>query len=103
CASLAGRHPIKESTARTILKRLEEKGYVTHKLEGRANVYRGLEAPESGAAKGVRQIIERFCGGSAEKRLGGMVWNDGIDERELERLAQKIAQRAPQRKRLEGE
>ena len=28
-AALAARHPMKESTARTVLKRLEEKGYVT--------------------------------------------------------------------------
>lgn len=91
--ALADRHPMKESTARTILSRLEEKGYITHRVEGRTNVYSGSEAPQSVAANSVRQIIERFCGGSVEQLLVGMVNNDVVDERELQRLAQRIARR----------
>jgi predicted transcriptional regulator len=92
-ADLAERHPMKESTARTILKRLEEKGYVRHRVEGRTNVYSGIDAPQHVAAKAVRQIIERFCGGSVEELLLGMVNDDVVDERELQRLAQRIARR----------
>jgi len=91
--TLADRHPMKESTARTILKRLEEKGYVEHGTEGRTNVYRGIDAPQSVAARAVRQIIERFCGGSVEQLLVGMVADDVVDEKELQRLAQQIAKR----------
>src|SRR6185369_9315102 len=92
-AALAERHPMKESTARTMLKRLEEKGYVRHRVEGRTNVYSGIDAPQSVAAKAVRQIIDRFCGGSVEQLLVGMVNDDVVDERELERLDQRIARR----------
>jgi predicted transcriptional regulator len=91
--ALAGRHPMKESTVRTVLKRLEEKGYVRHRVDGRTNVYSGMEPPQKVAAGAVRQIIERFCGGSVEQLLVGMVANDVVDERELERLAQRIARR----------
>lgn len=98
-AALAERHPMKESTARTILKRLEEKGYIRHRVDGRTNVYTGVDAPENVAAKAVRQIIERFCGGSVEQLLVGMVANDVVDEQELQRLAQRIAGR----KTREGE
>ena len=91
--SLARRHPMKESTVRTILKRLEEKEYLAHRVDGRTNVYTGLDAPQNVAAKAVRQIIERFCGGSVEQLLVGMVANDVVDERELQRLAQRIARR----------
>ncbi len=90
-AALAGRHPMKESTARTMLKRLEEKGYVRHRVDGRTNVYSGVEPPRNVAARAVRQIIDRFCGGSVEELLVGMVANQVVDERELERLAQRIA------------
>jgi len=92
-AALAERHPMKESTVRTILKRLEEKGYLRHKVEGRTNIYIGADAPQNVAAKAVRQIIDRFCGGSVEELLVGMVANDVVDERELQRLAQRIARR----------
>jgi BlaI family penicillinase repressor len=92
-SALAVKHPMKESTVRTILKRLEEKDYVSHRVAGRTNIYRGVEAPQNVAAKAVRQIIDRFCGGSVEELLMGMVANDVVDERELQRLAQRIARR----------
>jgi len=94
---LAQRHPMKESTVRTVLKRLEEKGYVRHQVDGRTNVYSGLDAPRSVAARAVSQIIERFCGGSVEELLVGMVANQVVDERELQRLAQRIARRKVQK------
>ena len=97
--ALAGRHPMKESTARTMLKRLEEKGYVRHRVEGRTNVYSGAEAPQSVAVRAVRQIIDRFCGGSVEQLLVGMVANDVVGEHELERLAQRIARSKPRKEK----
>ena len=91
--ALATQHPMKESTARTILTRLEAKGYVSHVVAGRTNVYRALEARQSVAAGAVRQIIDRLCGGSVEQLLVGMVDDEVIGEKELQRLAQKIAKR----------
>jgi BlaI family penicillinase repressor len=92
-AALASRHPMKESTARTVLTRLEEKGYLRRRVDGRTNVYSGVDAPQSVAAGAVRQIIDRLCGGSVEKLLVGMVDDEVLSERELQRLAQKIAKR----------
>ena len=88
--ALAARHPMKDSTARTILKRLEEKGYVAHRVDGRTNIYRGLTAPQNVAVRAVRQIIDRFCGGSIEQLLVGMVDDEIVDEQELQRLAKKL-------------
>src|ERR1017187_3991382 len=59
--------PMKDSTMRTVLRRLEEKGYVTHAVEGRAFLYRAAEHRGNVAARAVKQIIDRFCGGSAEQ------------------------------------
>jgi BlaI family penicillinase repressor len=91
--ALAERHPMKDSTARTILKRLEEKGYVKHLVEGRTNVYRVSEPPRNLAVTAVQQIIDRLCGGSAEQLIVGMVDRELLDERELRRLAEKLARR----------
>jgi predicted transcriptional regulator len=91
--ALAPRRPLKDSTVRTILRRLEAKGYLTHRIEGRTYIYTGVEPAQNVAAGAVRQIIDRFCGGSVEQLLVGMVNNDVVDERELERLARRIAQR----------
>jgi predicted transcriptional regulator len=91
--ALSVRHPMKESTTRTILKRLEEKGYVCHTVEQRVNVYTGVEGPQNVAMRAVRQILDRFCGGSVEQLLVGMVNGDVIGERELQSLAERIARR----------
>lgn len=89
--SLAARHPMKDSTVRTILRRLESKGYLTHSVEGRTYLYRPLDRGESVAAQAVRRIVDRFCNGSIEQLLIGMVDNDVINGKELERLARRIA------------
>ena len=95
--TLAGRRPMKESTVRTMLRRLEEKGYVVHTVEGRTYVYRAAEPRQNVAARAARHIIERFCGGSVEQLLVGMVEADVLDPEELEQLARKIA-RAKEKK-----
>lgn len=91
--ALAPQRPLKDSTVRTVLRRLEDKGYLKHRLEGRTYIYAGVEPPQNVAASAVRQIIDRFCGGSVEQLLVGMVNNDVVGERELQRLAQRIARR----------
>jgi len=83
---------MKESTVRTILRRLEEKGFVTHETEGRTYIYRATEARQNVAVRAVKSIIDRFCGGSAEELVIGMVDNAVIDREQLERLARKIAE-----------
>jgi predicted transcriptional regulator len=91
--ALAKRHPMKDSTARTMLKRLEEKGYVKRHVDGRTNVYRVSEPPANLAVTAVQQIIERLCGGSVEQLIVGMVDREILDERELRRLAEKLSRR----------
>lgn len=89
--ALSPKHTLQDSTVRTILKRLEEKGYITHKNEGRAFVYSVVEKPRSVAVRAVRQILDRFCGGSLEQLLVGLVENEVVDRKELEELARKVA------------
>jgi len=88
--------PLKESTVRTILRRLEEKGFTTHAVQGRTYIYRAAEARRNVAVRAVRNIIDRFCGGSAEELVLGMVDGAVIDRDQLERLAKKVAERKAQ-------
>src|SRR5437762_4494769 len=90
-AALAPQHALKDSTVRTILRRLREKGYVTHKVEGKAFVYSGVEKRRNVAVRAVRQILDRFCDGSLEQLLVGLVENEVVDRAELQQLARKLA------------
>jgi BlaI family transcriptional regulator, penicillinase repressor len=91
--ALLPKHAMKDSTVRTVLRRLEEKGFLSHKMEGRTYVYRTLQARRNIAARAVAHIVDRFCGGSVEQLLVGMVENEVLDHAELQRLAQKIARK----------
>src|SRR5450631_2489076 len=74
--TVARRRSIKETSVRTLLRRLEQKGYLEHEEEGRAYVYRAAgraSDSRSLAAHAVRQIIDRFCRGSVEELVSGMV------------------------------
>ena len=90
--ALSATRPMKESTVRTILRRLEQKGFVAHETEGRTYIYRAAEGRQNVAVRAVKNIIDRFCGGSAEELVMGMVDNAVIDRDQLERLARRIAQ-----------
>jgi BlaI family transcriptional regulator, penicillinase repressor len=90
--ALASSRPMKDSTVRTILRRLEEKGYVTHGIEGRTFIYRATHARQNVAVRAVKNIIERFCGGSAEQLVLGMVNDAVLDRKQLERLARRVAE-----------
>jgi len=83
--------PLKESTIRTVLRRLEEKGYLEHSLENRTFIYRPAESRNRVAGRAVKRIVDWFCEGSVEALLVGMVDSKVLDRAELQRLAERIA------------
>ncbi len=90
---------LKDSTVRTILRRLEEKGFVEHTVQGRTFHYAPKVAPLNVASNAVRGIIERFCAGSVENLLVGMVDGDLVSADKLKGLADKIAKAEAAQKR----
>lgn len=83
--------PLKDSTIRTVLRRLEEKGYLAHAVDNRTFVYRPAESPQKVAGRAVQRIVDWFCAGSVEDLLVGMVDSKVVSRAELERLARRIA------------
>ncbi|MGJ5819986.1 BlaI/MecI/CopY family transcriptional regulator [Paludibaculum fermentans] len=90
---VADQRALKDSTIRTVLRNLEEKGYIEHTVQGRTFVYRAVDTPRNVAVEAARQLIDRFCGGSVEELLVGLVDNRVLRPEELKRLAEKIASR----------
>jgi BlaI family transcriptional regulator, penicillinase repressor len=90
---IASQRVLKDSTIRTVLRKLEEKGYATHKVEGRTFVYRAADTKRNVAVRAAKQLIDRFCNGSVEELLVGMVDNQLLEPKQLQRLATQIASR----------
>lgn len=83
--------PLKESTIRTVLRRLEDKGYLTHTVEDRTFIFRPAESRQRVTGRAVKRIVDRLCEGSVEALLIGMVDSKILGRKELQRLAERIA------------
>src|SRR6202041_4099678 len=53
---------LKDPTIRTVLRRLEDKGYVTHSVVSGTFIYRSTDTAEAAAANAVQGIVEGYCG-----------------------------------------
>jgi BlaI family transcriptional regulator, penicillinase repressor len=89
---------LKESTVRTVLRRLEEKGYITHTVTGRTFLYNAVESRGRVAARAVRRIVDWICNGSVDEVLTGMVEAKMIDRKQLRLLAKKVGRAKTGRK-----
>ena len=79
------------ATIRTLLRRIEEKRFVTHRLEGRTFVYEPRIDEGTAARSAVRRVLDRFYGGSVEQLVLGLLDGRLIDKRQLNKLAGKVA------------
>jgi predicted transcriptional regulator len=52
-----------------------------------------VETKRNVAVQAAQQLIDRFCGGSVEELLVGLVDNQLLEPKQLQRLAEKIASR----------
>jgi len=84
---------LKDATIRTVLRRLEEKGYVTHTVDAGTFIYKPAESADSAAADAVRGILDRFCGGSIERALQALVDAALIEPKQLAAIAGRLKRR----------
>ena len=91
--ALEPRHPLKDSSVRTLLRRLEAQGYLAHTAEGKTFLYSATTPARGVAARAVRNIIERFWSGSVEQFLTGMVDEKVLTAAQIERLARQVRNR----------
>jgi predicted transcriptional regulator len=90
---VSGKRDLKETTTRTLMRRLEQKGYLKHESDGRAYIYRAVEPARSLAARAVRQIIDRFCLGSVEELVSGMVEAKVLNKGDIDALEKFVRSR----------
>ncbi len=91
--AVAKNRDLKETSTRTILRRLEQKGYLRHEEQGRAYIYHAVEPARSLAARAVRNIIDSFCRGSVEELVSGMVEAKVLNKKDLDELEEFVRSR----------
>ena len=79
----------------TTIRILEQKGYVEHRQEGRAFVYRPCIAENEASRSEVRHVLNRFFGNSRERLLLSLLGDEELSQEELQRLKDAIDAAAP--------
>lgn len=91
-AALPKHPPTAYSTALTILRILEDKGYLQHRKLGRAFVYEPVIGREHAQRTSVRHVMNRFFEGSPAKLVLNILETEELDENELRSLRQMLEQ-----------
>ncbi len=87
----------------TTIRILEQKGYVAHRQEGRAFVYRPVVAEQEASRSEVRRVLSRFFGNSREQLLLSVLGDDEITAEELDRLREAIQRSGSEKEAAEGD
>jgi predicted transcriptional regulator len=90
-AACAGEAPLAYTSVLTTVRILEQKGYVTHRQEGRAFLYSPAVAEQEASRSEVRNVLQRFFGNSRERLLLSLLGDDELTAEELQRLKEAIA------------
>lgn len=83
-------HPLSDSSIRTVLRRLEARGLLSHQRVGRSFRYRAETSSTRVATQTIRQLIADVWAGSAQKCLLSLAEEGVITAGDLERCAKRV-------------
>ena len=86
------------TTVLTVLRTLEQKGYVDHTGEGRAHRYRPLVKRAAAGRSALRRLVEKVFDGSPELLMTQLVSDKNLSDEELRRLRKLLAERLREKK-----
>lgn len=84
--------PLAYTSVLTTVRILEQKGYVEHRQEGRAFLYRPCVAEHEASRSEVNHMLHRFFGNSRERLLLTLLGEGDMTPDELQRLKNAIAE-----------
>jgi BlaI family penicillinase repressor len=92
CDRLPSQRKITYATVQTLLRRLEKKGYITHRAEGKAHVFSPAAKQEEVIKRSVSDFVNHLFGGDPIPLMHylaehGKISTDDIEE--LKRLVEK--------------
>ncbi len=75
-----------KNTVLTTLKVLEEKGFVTHEIQGRTFIYRALVEPKSVRRSAISSVVSRFFQDNPKDLILHLLDEDYVDGAQAERI-----------------
>jgi len=89
-AALPKRRQVAYKTVQTLLRRLEEKGYLIHKVEGKAHLFIPAVQREAVVKRTVLDFVDRLFGGDPRPLMHFLAREGRIDTQDIEELKKLI-------------
>jgi len=83
---LSQKRDLAKNTVRTLLDRMEEKGWLKHREDGRTYLYSAAQPREASIGQKVLEVVEHVCGGSPEELVTALLDYRGLSPQELKRI-----------------
>jgi predicted transcriptional regulator len=87
---LSERRELARETVRTLLRRMEQKGWLEHRVVGRTFFYSATVPCEAGFGQRVLELVDELCGGSPERLMSALLDHRGLTEEEADRIQAMI-------------
>jgi len=90
CDKLPARRKIAYATVQTLLRRLEKKGYLKHRIRGKAHVFFAAVKSENVIKRSVSDFLDRLFGGDPIPLMQYLAEHGKIDADDIEKLKQLV-------------
>ena len=88
CDKLPNKRKIAYATVQTLLRRLEKKGYVKHRIRGKAHVFSPAVKREAVIKRSVGDFLQRLFGGDPIPLMQYLAEHGKLDADDIEKLKQ---------------
>ena len=89
-AALASQRDVARNTVQTMMVRLEERGWLSHREEGRTFIYSAARPRKVSLGAKVSQIVDRMFAGSPEQMVTALIEYRGLSSDEAVRIRAMI-------------
>jgi len=90
CDNLPNKRKIAYATVQTLLRRLEKKGYIKHKVKGKAHVFYPAVKQEAVIKRSVGDFLQRLFGGNPIPLMQYLAQHDKINPEDIEKLKELV-------------
>ncbi len=87
---LSERRELARETVRTMVTRMEEKGWLKHRVIGQTNLYSAAEPRTATLGRRLLELLDTLCGGSPEQLMSALLDCRGLTRQEADRIQDLI-------------
>ena len=99
---LGRQRDVSRTAVRTTLERLEEKGWLKHRVIGRTHFYSALVSRQASLGQRIVDLIDKTCGGQPERLMTALMEYRGLSAGEIERIQALLETAQQQRTKRKG-